>query len=150
MKSIDSAMFTVLLHIGHDTVRPIVDLIAYLNEIRSGSAILKLLLWPVVYALTFVKVMTNYLVFGVHKFFNYSMPYNILTTRNHFFSATPMSVACFNKRGFGLVFVEMLFFFYMACIPVDRPWLILPYLLFKVILTAVPFVALTPVQRLPF
>jgi hypothetical protein len=61
-----------------------------------------------------------------------------------------MSVACFNKRGFGLVFVEMLFFFYMACIPVDRPWLILPYLFFKVILTAVPFVALTPVQRLPF
>jgi len=48
-------MFTVLLHIGHDTVRPIVDLIAYLNEIRSGSAILKLLLWPVVYALTFVN-----------------------------------------------------------------------------------------------
>jgi len=114
-------MTNIIFHIGHDTVRPIVDLIAYLNEIRAESALLKLLLWPLVYALTFIKVMTNYLVFGAHKFYYYSMPYNILTTRNHFFSATPMSVACFNKRGFALVLVEMIFFFYMMCIPGERP-----------------------------
>jgi len=37
-------MTSILFHIGHDAVRPIVDLIAYLNEIRAESALLKLLL----------------------------------------------------------------------------------------------------------
>ena len=143
-------MSSILLNIGVDIVRFLIDLIASINEVRAGSAVLKILLWPLVYALTFTKVILNYLVFGAHKFYYYSMPYNILTIRNHFFSATPMSVYCFNKRGFALIFIEMVFFFYLMCIPVRKPLLILPYMVFKVTLTMVPFVALTPTQRLPF
>lgn len=143
-------MSSFTLNIAYQFIRDLIELLSYLEGVRANSPALKVLLWPVVYALTFVRVIASYLVFGGWKFYNVSMPYNILTTRNHFFSATPMSIYCFNKRGFALLLVEMVFFFYLMAVPVEKPVLILPYLVFKVVLTSVPFLALTPVQRLPF
>lgn len=64
-------------------------------------------------------------------------------------SATPMSIYCFNKTGFALIATEVVFFFYIFCVFLRQPLLIVPYTVFKVVLTLVPFVALSPVQRLP-
>lgn len=63
-KSTDKNMSSLLFNIGHDIVRLLIDMITFLNEIRAESAVLKVLLWPLVYALTFAKVVTNYLAFG--------------------------------------------------------------------------------------
>jgi hypothetical protein len=57
-------MSVILLNIGNEVVRILIDVIAYLNEIRASSRLLKILLWPVVYALTFAKVMINYVAYG--------------------------------------------------------------------------------------
>lgn len=57
-------MNIILLNIGNEIVRILIDVISYLNEIRASSKLLKILLWPVVYALTFVKVLTNYVAYG--------------------------------------------------------------------------------------
>jgi hypothetical protein len=54
----------IILNIGNEIVRILIDIITYLNEVRASSKLLKVLLWPVVYALTFVKVITNYLAYG--------------------------------------------------------------------------------------
>jgi len=49
----------LILNIGHDVVNLIVKVINYLNEIRKETPQLKLVLWPVVYTLTFVKVIIS-------------------------------------------------------------------------------------------
>jgi len=49
----------LLLNIGHDLANLIVKVINYLNEARKETPQLKLVLWPVVYALTFAKVFIN-------------------------------------------------------------------------------------------
>jgi NADH:ubiquinone oxidoreductase subunit H len=143
-------MNIILLNIGNEIVRILIDVISYLNEIRASSKLLKILLWPVVYALTFVKVLTNYVAYGCWKFYNHSMPYNIVTVRNHIFSAIPMSTYCFNKRGFALLFAEMVFIFYLLSVPLRKPSLIFPYLLLKILLSSMAFVLMTPAQRVPF
>jgi NADH:ubiquinone oxidoreductase subunit H len=143
-------MSVILLNIGNEVVRILIDVIAYLNEIRASSRLLKILLWPVVYALTFAKVMINYVAYGCWKFYNHSMPYNIVTVRNHIFSAIPMSTYCFNKRGFALLFAEMIFIFYLLSVPLRKPALIFPYVLLKILLSSMAFVMMTPSQRVPF
>jgi NADH:ubiquinone oxidoreductase subunit H len=143
-------MTTIMLNIGNEIVRILIDVISYLNEIRASSKLLKILLWPVVYALTFAKVLINYVAYACWKFYNHSMPYNIVTVRNHIFSAIPMSTYCFNKRGFALLFAEMVFIFYLLSVPLRKPSLIFPYLLLKILLSSMAFVLMTPAQRVPF
>jgi hypothetical protein len=53
-----------MLNIGNEIVRILIDVISYLNEIRASSKLLKILLWPVVYALTFAKVLINYVAYA--------------------------------------------------------------------------------------
>jgi hypothetical protein len=57
-------MTTIMLNIGNEIVRILIDVISYLNEIRASSKLLKILLWPVVYALTFAKVLINYVAYA--------------------------------------------------------------------------------------
>ena len=65
-------------------------------------------------------------------------------------SKTPMSVYCFNKTGFAILLTEVILFYYSAWIFMARPLFILPYTFLKIALSLVPFIELSPVQRLPF
>lgn len=51
-------MTNLILNIGHDLTGILVEMIAYVNKVRASSRILKIILWPVSYGLTVVKVMT--------------------------------------------------------------------------------------------
>jgi formate hydrogenlyase subunit 4 len=143
-------MNSLLLNIGHDIVAILIDLIAYVNKIRAQHVLLKIVLWPVMYSLTFAKVMLNYLANGSQKFYNHSFPEGVVSVRQHLYSATPASIYCFNKRGLLLFFLEIYFFCFFCIFVWERPARMYPYLLMKFAATALPFLALSPVQRLPF
>jgi formate hydrogenlyase subunit 4 len=139
-----------LLNIGHDIAGILIEMITYVNKWRAKGFLFKVLLWPVSYALTFAKVMTLYLANGCHRFYNHSFPEGVVSTRNHLYSATPASIYCFNKRGILLFLLEIYSFCFFCVWILERPFRIYPYLVAKVVITLIPFVALTPTQRLPF
>jgi hypothetical protein len=104
-------MTGVLLNIGHDIVDILVKIIAYINEVRASSAPLKVILWPIMYGLTVVKVIIKVLANGSQKLYNDTIPSRIVILRVHTLTATPANIYCFNKRGFLLFFLE----FYLFC-----------------------------------
>jgi len=150
VKSIDKAMISLLLNIGHDFAGLLIEMIAYVNKVRASSRLLKIILWPVAYALTFVKVMTLYLANGCRQFYNHSFPDGVLAMRNHIYSATPASIYCFNKSRLFIFLLEAYFFCFFCGWCFERPMRMVPYLVVKVIVTTLPFLTLSPTQRLPF
>jgi NADH-quinone oxidoreductase subunit H len=102
------------------------------------------------YGLTVVKVIIKVLANGSQKLYNDTIPSRIVILRVHTLTATPANIYCFNKRGFLLFFLEFYLFCFFFIYVWERPLRLYPYLVMKVVLTAIPFLSLTPVQRLPF
>lgn len=91
----------------------IVDsLIDGLHGIQGDSALLHFLLWPLSYALTFVRKMARSFAFGSWAFPNRVVPAAWRGTCEHFMSASPLSIYCFSKAGFAVLLTEFIFFFY--------------------------------------
>jgi hypothetical protein len=142
-------MNSILLSVSSDIVVTLNNVIQDIHQLREHSLLFRLLLTPVLYVLIAAKIFLNGANVGTYRFHHVSLPYGAETVRNHFFSATPMSVYCFNKRGFALVGAEVVLFVYLLSIPLRKPALTVPYLAMKVALSTIPFIALTPVERLP-
>jgi hypothetical protein len=142
-------MINVLLNIGHDIGAILVDMTAYVNKWRASNRVLRVVLWPISWGLTFLKVMILYVANGCRQFVNVSWPWGVTETRNHLYSATPASIYCFDKKMFFVFMLEIYFFFFYCRYVLDRTKYILPYLPIKLLVTAVPFLSLTPTQRLP-
>jgi hypothetical protein len=85
-------MIGVLLNIGHDIVDILVKIITYINEVRASSAPLKVILWPIMYGLTVVKVIIKVLANGSQKLYNDTIPSRIVILRVHTLTATPANI----------------------------------------------------------
>ena len=93
---------------------------------------------------------STYLAEGSTDFYRRVIPETIVSLRVHFMTATPNSVYCFNKRGFLIFFVDVYFMCYYFRFIHGRAGLTYPYLVIKAASIVVPFLLLSPVDRLPF
>jgi len=112
--------------------------------------LLNILLYPVWFGFTLFRIITNGMVRGPYQRLSEAIPFLVLTLHAHIMTATPYSVYCFNKTAFAVFFAETAALSYWFLIPRDKPFFILPYAIIKMLVVIVPFVALSPVQRLPF
>jgi len=140
----------VLLNIGHDISNFCAQLDRDIESARTSSALLKIILWPVHYFLVFVKILSKYIGQGTMQAYNYGIPETIADMRAHILAATPSSITCFNKTKFFLFVVDAYFiFFYFDKISI-RPEFGYIYLICKLAMVALPFLSLSPTDRLPF
>jgi len=97
-----------------------------------------------------MKLLTAYSAKGATQAYNYTVPETIINMRNHLISATPNSIYCFNKTGFLIFFADMYFMCYYFIKIILRVDLAYTYILCKLTTIIMPFLLLSPLERLPF
>lgn len=140
----------VLLNIGHDISNFCAQLDRDIESARTSSALLKIILWPVHYSLVVVKILSKYIGQGTAQAYNHGIPETFADMRAHILASTPCSITCFNKTKFLLFVIDAYFiFFYFDKISI-RPEFGYIYVICKLVMVALPFLALSPIDRLPF
>lgn len=131
-------------------VHDVVGWIEFVKRYRTEHPRLKIVLGPVIYLLTVVKVFLKIGADSSHKLHVYVIPQTIRNVRDHFMSATPMSIYCHGKRGLLIHLLEFYFVAsYLGWVRIFRRWVPL-YVVNKLVVVSLPFVLLSPLERLPF
>jgi formate hydrogenlyase subunit 4 len=145
----------VLLNIGQDATSFFAGAVDAVNKVRAESPILKVLLWPLSYALLICKVLCKTTTAGTTRFVYEEIPAMIKHSGNRLYSRSANSLYCFSKVGLAIFFIDLYCFIYMfnrfqIKRRVNRRWVLYPYIVTKIFTILMPLMFLTTTQRLPF
>jgi len=103
----------VVLNIGVDAMNFFANAVDEVNKVRAGSPILKVLLWPVSYALLICKVLCKTTTLGVMSLKYQEIPAIIKHSGNRLYSSSANSIYCFNKMGLVIFFIDFYCFMHV-------------------------------------
>jgi formate hydrogenlyase subunit 4 len=148
-------MFAPLLHIGHDAIQILLDLLAFLDQLRAENPQYRFIIGPVRWMVLVVKIFVANFVNGVTDYYQVGFWRQLHFLASMIYGCAPNSVYCFNKAGFFIYFLDV-YFIYLGYNTLQAQGLFLGkcewylYLIFKSASVVMPFLTLTPVERLPF
>jgi len=151
VKLIDNnKMTSSLLHIIPDIVNMLNDLIASLNRTRAETPQLRLLLGPVIWVVTLVRLFINTFYTRIVYLYEVEIWYRYGYARQMVLGCAPNSYYCFNKTKFLLVTYEFIYIAYsvIQCLTYDIT--VYLYFILKFVSVVVPFMVLTPMDRVPY
>jgi hypothetical protein len=134
------------LNTGLDIIEDTLHLLQITEKPQQKFPELGVFSRPVNYLLNALSLAIDYFTVGIADVNDYGIPGMI----EHFKTATPNSLYCFNKTGFLIIMIDVYFICYYFVRVCARPERAYMYLILKWVAVVMPFMELSPADHWTF